>query len=137
MMNRTRQSMILGLLLAGPLAAGMASQTPVPATPRTPAATSQTPAATAQTPPAEGRGGARGRREVPSQPDRARHLYVRNKPEDLATCNCERDITNQKNIDDTYLARAQGLMDYAKIKYISPVDGLEIQAHLFSPLEKR
>jgi dipeptidyl aminopeptidase/acylaminoacyl peptidase len=133
MMNRTRHSMILGLLLAGPLAAAIASQTPAPATP-------QTPAATAQTPPAEGRGGrggGRGRREVPMDPDRARQLYVSNKPEDLPTCNCERDITNQKTIDDTYLARTQGVMDYAKIKYISPIDGLEIQAHLFSPLKKR
>ena len=133
MMHRTRHSMILGLLLAGPLAAAIASQTPAPATP-------QTPAATAQTPPAEGRGGrggGRGRPEVPMDPDRARQLYVSNKPGDLPTCNCERDITNQKNIDDTYLARTQGLMDYAKIKYISPIDGLEIQAHLFSPLKKR
>ena len=132
MMNRTRQSMMLGLLLAGPLAAGIASQTPATATPQTPA--------TAQTPPAEGRGGrggGRGRPEVPMDPDRARQLYVSNKPEDLPTCNCERDIANQKTIDDTYLARTQGVMAYPKIKYISPIDGLEIPANLFSPLKKR
>jgi dipeptidyl aminopeptidase/acylaminoacyl peptidase len=123
--------MVLGPLLAGPLTAAIASQAPAPAAPQTPA--------TAQTP-AEGRGGrggAGGRREVPMDPDRARQLYVSNKPEDLPTCNCERDIASQKAIDGTYLARSQGVMDYAKIKYISPIDGLEIQAHLFSPLKKR
>src|SRR4029450_14023027 len=44
---------------------------------------------------------------------------------------------NQKQIDATYLARSQGLMDYKKIHYISAVDGLDIQAHLFAPLQKR
>jgi dipeptidyl aminopeptidase/acylaminoacyl peptidase len=107
MMNRTRQSIMLGLLLAGPLAAAIASQAPAT------------------------------RREVPMDPERARRLYVSNKPEDLPTCNCARDSANQKTIDDTYLARTQGVMDYEKISYISPIDGLEIQAHLFSPLKKR
>jgi dipeptidyl aminopeptidase/acylaminoacyl peptidase len=83
------------------------------------------------------RGGGRGRPDVPMDPDRARLLYVSNKPEDLPTCNCERDIASQKQIDATYLERSKGLMDYAKIHYTSPVDGLEIQAHLFSPLQKR
>jgi hypothetical protein len=84
MMNRTRQSIMLGLLLAGPLAAAIASQAPAT------------------------------RREVPMDPERARRLYVSNKPEDLPTCNCARDSANQKTIDDTYLARTQGVMDYEK-----------------------
>jgi dipeptidyl aminopeptidase/acylaminoacyl peptidase len=77
------------------------------------------------------------RREVDMDPARARALYVSNKPEDLPTCNCDRDLGNQKQIDATYLARSQGLMDYKKIHYISAVDGLDIQAHLFAPLQKR
>ena len=45
--------------------------------------------------------------------------------------------SKQKEIDATYAARSQGVMAYQKIRYVSPIDGLEIQAHLFSPLQKR
>src|SRR5689334_13089915 len=83
-----------------------------------------------------GRGG-RPRRVVEMDPNRTDLLYVSNKPEDLPTCNCDRDIESQKQIDATYLERTTGVMDYQKIKYISPIDGLEIQAHVFSPMKKR
>jgi dipeptidyl aminopeptidase/acylaminoacyl peptidase len=88
--------------------------------------------------PATGQAGAaRPRRDVEMDPARARALYVSNKPEDLPTCNCDRDLENQKQIDATYLTRSQGVMDYKKIHYVSAVDGLDIQAHLFAPLQKR
>jgi dipeptidyl aminopeptidase/acylaminoacyl peptidase len=77
------------------------------------------------------------RRDVEMDPARARQLYVSNKPEDLPTCNCERDLQNQKQIDATYAARSQGVMDYQKIHYTSTIDGLDIQAHVFSPTQKR
>lgn len=74
---------------------------------------------------------------MPIDEARARELYVSKRYEDLPTCNCERDLANQTRIDETYAARSQGVMDYAKVRYVSPIDGLEIQAHLFAPLQKR
>jgi dipeptidyl aminopeptidase/acylaminoacyl peptidase len=106
-----------------------------PAPPQAPAT-----AAPQQQPPGEGRGargGGRGRRDVAMDPDRARQLYVSKNPEDLPTCNCDRDIENQKRIDATYLERTRNVMDYAKVQYKSAIDGLDIPAHLFSPLQKR
>ncbi len=120
-MTHGHRSLLASLLLAGPLAVAMHSQ--APSAPQSP---QQAPAAT-RTP----------RPEVAMDPERARALYVSNKPEDLPTCNCERDLENQKEIDATYAARSQGVMTYQKIRYVSPIDGLEIQAHLFSPLQKR
>jgi dipeptidyl aminopeptidase/acylaminoacyl peptidase len=125
---------LLGLgVLAG--VSGAAAVHPQAAAPQAPAtaAPSQAPAAPEANPPAAGR----ARREVPMDPARARQLYVSNKPEDLPTCNCERDLQNQKVIDETYATRSKGVMDYSKVRYISPIDGLEIQAHLFAPLDKR
>jgi dipeptidyl aminopeptidase/acylaminoacyl peptidase len=120
MMTRARNALAVSLLFGGPLAVAMDSQAPAAAP-----APQTTPAARAP------------RREVVMDPERARTLYVSSKPEDLPTCDCERDLQNQKEIDATYAARSQGVMDYHKIRYVSPVDGLEIQAHLFAPLQKR
>jgi dipeptidyl aminopeptidase/acylaminoacyl peptidase len=116
-----RQHTLVVLLLTGVVAASAQSLSPqAPAVP--------------QTAPAAGRA---PRRPVEVDPERARALYVSNKVEDLPTCNCERDIESQKQIDATYAARSKGVMDYQKIHYTSPIDGLEIQAHLFSPLQKK
>lgn len=109
------------LLLSGSIAVAAQSQSPQP------------PAAT-QPPPAGDRA---QRRPVEMDPERARLLYVSNKVEDLPTCNCEKDIESQKQIDATYAARSKGVMDYQKIHYTSAIDGLEIQAHLFSPIQKK
>ncbi len=119
MVNRHR-IVVLALLLAGSSAIALDAQTPTqPASP-------------------DGGGGrGRPRRVVEMDPNRTNLLYVSNKPDDLPTCNCDRDIESQKQIDATYLERTKGVMDYQKIKYVSPIDGLEIQAHLFSPLKKR
>ena len=75
-MTQGHRTLLVSLLLAGPLTMAMHSQTP-PA----PQSPQQTPAA-ARTP----------RPEVAMEPERARALYVSNKPEDLPTCNCERDL---------------------------------------------
>jgi dienelactone hydrolase len=116
-----RYALIVTLLLAGPLDLAMESQAP-------PASPAPSPADPARGTP---------RNEVVMDPERARELYVSSRPEDLPTCNCARDLANQKEIDATYAARSRGVMDYQKIRYISPIDGLEIQAHLFAPLQKR
>ena len=102
-MTDGHRSLLASLLLAGPLAVAMHSQTP--SAPQSP---QQAPAAT-RTP----------RPEVAMDPERARALYVSNKPEDLPTCNCERDLENQKEIDATYAARSEGVMTYQKIRYVS------------------
>jgi dipeptidyl aminopeptidase/acylaminoacyl peptidase len=120
-MTGGRNTLLAGLLLAGPLAIATHSQAP-------------TAPAGAQSAQPESRA---PRREVVMDPERARALYVSNKPEDLPTCNCDRDLANQKEIDATYAARSEGVMDYRKIRYVSPIDGLEIEAHLFAPLHKR
>ena len=118
MVNR-HHTVLLALVLAGSSAIALEAQTPTqPASP-------------------DGGGRGRPRRVVEMDPARTNLLYVSNKPDDLPTCNCERDIESQKQIDATYLERTKGVMDYQKITYISPIDGLEIQAHVFSPLKKR
>jgi dipeptidyl aminopeptidase/acylaminoacyl peptidase len=116
-----QHTLVVVLLLTGAVAAS--AQSPSRQAPPVP-----------QTAPAAGRA---PRRPVEVDPERARALYVSNKVEDLPTCNCERDIESQKQIDATYAARSKGVMDYQKIRYMSPIDGLEIQAHLFSPLQKK
>jgi dipeptidyl aminopeptidase/acylaminoacyl peptidase len=120
-MTYGRNALLLSLLVSGPLAMALHSQAPAASPPQQPTAPpTRTP-----------------RNEVVMDPERARALYVSNNPEDLPTCNCDRDLANQKEIDATYAARTQGVMDYRKIHYVSPIDGLEIQAHVFAPLQKR
>jgi dipeptidyl aminopeptidase/acylaminoacyl peptidase len=68
---------------------------------------------------------------------RARLLYVSNRPEDHPQANFEAQIAAKKRTDSIYAARSAGVMDFKKISYRSSVDGLEIPAYLFQPLEKR
>jgi dipeptidyl aminopeptidase/acylaminoacyl peptidase len=68
---------------------------------------------------------------------RARALYVSKKPADLPTCRCERDIQEKQKTDSIFAARSQGVMEFRKVTYKSRVDGLEIPAYLFAPLQKR
>ncbi|HSJ65040.1 MAG TPA: alpha/beta fold hydrolase [Gemmatimonadaceae bacterium] len=68
---------------------------------------------------------------------RARQLYVSDRPEDHPQADFERQIEARKRTDSIYAARSRGVMDYRKVSYRSGVDGLEIPAHLFQPLEKR
>jgi dipeptidyl aminopeptidase/acylaminoacyl peptidase len=89
-----------------------------------------------------GRGGGRGgeaaqRRQVVMDSARARLLYVSKDPKDLPTCDCERDIAAKRRIDSTYEARSKGVMEFRKVTFRSRVDGMEIPAYLFAPLQKR
>jgi len=69
---------------------------------------------------------------------RAHELYVSKDPKDLPGCGtqCDTQMANKRRTDSTYAARSKGVMDFQKIKYRSRVDGLEIPAYLFAPVEK-
>lgn len=93
-------------------------------------------AAGAQAGPA-GRDGRRPRRTVVMDTARARELYVSKNPADLPTCRCERDRAAKQRTDSIFAARSRGVLEFRKVTYKSRVDGLEIPAYLFAPLQKR
>lgn len=73
-----------------------------------------------------------------SDPARARLLHVSNRPEDHDPArDHDLDVLRRLRTDSVFAARAAGVLDYAKVSWPSPVDGLEIPAHLYQPLEKR
>jgi dipeptidyl aminopeptidase/acylaminoacyl peptidase len=70
---------------------------------------------------------------------RARQLYVSKDPNDLRGCSkeqCDRAIANKHKSDSVYAAKAPGNYEFQRVKYKSRVDGLEIPAYLFSPINK-
>jgi dipeptidyl aminopeptidase/acylaminoacyl peptidase len=79
----------------------------------------------------------RPRQVVPMDSARARELYVSNRPEDQPVANYERDIEGKARTDSVYRAVTRGVVDFQKITYKSRVDGMEIPAYVFQPLEKR
>ena len=79
----------------------------------------------------------RARQQVVMDSARARQLYVSKTPADLPTCRCERDIAEKRATDSTFEARSKGVMEFRKVTYKSRIDGLEIPAYLFAPIEKR
>jgi dipeptidyl aminopeptidase/acylaminoacyl peptidase len=86
----------------------------------------------------QGRGGQTAQRApVVMDSARARLLYVSKDPKDLPTCNCERDMAAKRATDSTFAARSQGVMEFRKVTYKSRIDGLEIPAYVFAPLQKR
>ena len=84
-----------------------------------------------------GRGGQGGQPAVVMDSARIRQLYVSRDPKDLPGCNCERDMAIKRRTDSTFEARSRGVMEFRKVTYKSRVDGLEIPAYLFAPLQKR
>ncbi len=68
---------------------------------------------------------------------RARALYVSDQWDDHPDRNYQRDIESKARIDSIYEAVTTGVVDYQKITYRSEVDGMEIPAYVFQPLEKR
>ena len=131
---------LVPVALVAAMLAACAQQTATPATQPPPVSQSPTttqPAATQQ-PAAGGRGGGRGGFTGDMDSVRARQLYVSRDPKDLPSCgNCERDMATKRATDSTYAARSQGVMEFRKVTYRSRVDGLEIPAYLFAPLQKR
>ncbi len=79
----------------------------------------------------------RGSREVPMDPERAADLYVSNRPEDHPQSDYAEAIAEKAVTDSIFRARASGAYDFEKISYPSSVDGLEIPAYIFRPIERR
>lgn len=77
------------------------------------------------------------RREVVMDTARARALYVSNRPEDHPQRDHARDQADKALTDSVYAARARDSYDFRKITYPSSVDGMQVPAYVFQPLEKR
>lgn len=118
----------LPTLPAALCAAALAAAAPLAEQPPAAPPAAQTPA----TPPT-----ASGRQDVPMDPARARALYVSNDPNDHGRANFDAQIKDKQAIDARYAEASKGVMDFQKIRYRSRVDGLEVPAYLFQPLEKR
>jgi dipeptidyl aminopeptidase/acylaminoacyl peptidase len=84
-----------------------------------------------------GRGGRAGQPPVAMDSARARQLYVSNRPEDHPQANFEQQIQQRHVAESTTVARSRGVLEYTNVKYKSNVDGLEIPASLYQPLQKR
>ena len=80
-----------------------------------------------------------GRRPPNVKKDSARVdlLYVSNRPEDLPKADYEAQAARKRATDSIYAARSAGVMEFRKVTYKSRVDGMEIPAYLFAPLQKR
>ncbi len=89
-----------------------------------------------------GRGGGRGAgRGWAGEMDstRARLLYVSKDPKDLSSCgpnDCERDTQARLRDDSIFTAKSKGIIDFQKVHYKSTIDGLDIPADLFAPIDK-
>jgi dipeptidyl aminopeptidase/acylaminoacyl peptidase len=59
-------------------------------------------------------------------------------PKDLPGCGaqCATQIASKRRTDSVYAAKAAGSYEFKKVTYKSRVDGLEIPAYLFSPINK-
>jgi dipeptidyl aminopeptidase/acylaminoacyl peptidase len=64
-------------------------------------------------------------------------LYVSNRPQDLPKADYEAQIAAKRITDSVYAARSRGVLEFRKVTYKSRVDGMEIPAYLFAPLNKR
>ena len=70
--------------------------------------------------------------------ERARRLYVSNRPEDHAiNYDFEADIKERQQTEARYAEASKGVMDFKKVTYRSSVGDMEIPAYLFQPLKKR
>lgn len=93
------------------------------------------------------RGGGRGRggpqREMwrtAADTQRARQLYVSRDTTDLPKLDSAghaRYLADRQRIEAIFEKHSQGVMQFDKVSYKSEVDGLDIPAYVFSPLDKR
>jgi dipeptidyl aminopeptidase/acylaminoacyl peptidase len=108
----------------------LSSPQPVAQTAPASAARPQQPAG-AQQPP-------RGRAiPVDMDEERARRLYVSNKPEDQPGADFAGDIKRRVATEARYAEASRGVMDYKKVTYRSSIGDMEIPAYLFQPLKLR
>jgi dipeptidyl aminopeptidase/acylaminoacyl peptidase len=77
------------------------------------------------------------RPQVPMDPERARSLYVSDRPEDHPPSNYARAIEQKAETDRRYAEASTGVMDFQKVTYRSSVGDMDIPAYLFQPLERR
>jgi dipeptidyl aminopeptidase/acylaminoacyl peptidase len=68
---------------------------------------------------------------------RAQMLYVSDEWEDHPVSDYARAIEGKRATDSVYAEVTKGVVDYRKISYPSRVDGMEIPAYLFQPMEQR
>ncbi len=95
-----------------------------------PAAPNQPPAAQPQPP--------RGRAAVQIDEERARRLYVSNKPADHAiNYDFEADVHRRTQTEARYAEASRGVLDFTKVNYRSSVGDMDVPAYLFQPLKKR
>ncbi|MEZ4416770.1 MAG: prolyl oligopeptidase family serine peptidase [Gemmatimonadota bacterium] len=76
-------------------------------------------------------------REIRMDPERARELYVSDRWDDHPDRDYAADVAAKARTDSIYEAVTRGVVDYRKITYRSRIDGMEIPAYLFQPLNKR
>lgn len=81
--------------------------------------------------------GQRAEQEVKKDSARMELLYVSDKLEDHPVRDYQRDIDGKARTDSIYAAVTQGVVDYQKTSYRSSIDGMEIPAYVYQPLEKR
>jgi dipeptidyl aminopeptidase/acylaminoacyl peptidase len=86
---------------------------------------------------AQGQRPQRPRQVVKMDSARVEQLYVSNRPEDHPPADFDRQIAQKKITDSIYAARAAGAYDFKKITYKSNVDGMQIPAYVFAPINKR
>ena len=80
----------------------------------------------------------RGRAAVQTDEERARRLYVSNRPEDHAiNYDFAGDIKEREQAEARYAEASKGVMDFKKVSYRSSVGDMEIPAYLFQPLKQR
>jgi dienelactone hydrolase len=84
-----------------------------------------------------GRGGGRGGPPVVMDSARARQLYVSNRPEDHRPANFDAQIAQRLVAESLTTVRSSGILEYSTVSYRSSVDGMEIPASLYQPLQKR
>ena len=77
------------------------------------------------------------RAAVPMDSARAAQLYVSSRAEDLPKGDYARQMAAKKVTDSTYAARSAGVMEFRKVVYKSRVDGRDVPAYLFAPLNTR
>jgi len=68
---------------------------------------------------------------------RAKELYVSNKPEDHPPADYARDMNRKKETDRKFEEASAGVLDYSKITYRSSIGDMDIPAYIFQPFNKR
>jgi dipeptidyl aminopeptidase/acylaminoacyl peptidase len=74
---------------------------------------------------------------TPVDEERARRLYVSNRPEDQPDTDFARDVKTRLATEARYAEASRGVMDFKKVSYRSSVGDLDIPAYLFQPLKTR